>query len=103
ATVRLLRDAGHAVIGVDRRDADELCDLTDAAQIQALADRLPARLGGIAHVAGVPGTFDPETVLKVNLLAPRALSERLHDRVAPSGAVVYVASVAAGRCALDVD
>ena len=102
ATVNFLRDVGHKVIGVDRRDADELCDLTDSAQIDALVTRLPKKLAGIAHVAGVPGTFVPETVLAVNLLAPRLLSEQLVDRVHPGGAVVYVASVAAGRYAPDV-
>ena len=102
ATVHFLRDVGLKVIGVDRRDADEICDLTDSRQIEALIDRLPAHLAGIAHVAGVPGTAAPETVLAVNLLAPRLLSERLVERLEPSEAVVYVASVAAGRSEIDV-
>jgi NAD(P)-dependent dehydrogenase (short-subunit alcohol dehydrogenase family) len=102
ATVHFLRDVGQKVIGVDRRDADELCDLTDSSQIDALIARLPRKLAGIAHVAGVPGTLAPETVLAVNLLAPRRLSEHLVDRVHPGGGVVYVASVAAGRYAPEV-
>jgi acyl-CoA reductase-like NAD-dependent aldehyde dehydrogenase/NAD(P)-dependent dehydrogenase (short-subunit alcohol dehydrogenase family) len=103
ATVGLLRDAGREVIGVDRRGAELECDLADRDAVDALAARLPARLGGVAHVAGVPGTAAPRQVLHVNLLAPRRLSEQLAARIVPEGAIVYVASVAAGRCPLDVE
>jgi NAD(P)-dependent dehydrogenase (short-subunit alcohol dehydrogenase family) len=103
ATVARLREAGREVIGVDLRGGDERCDLADPAQVQALAVRLPARLGGIAHVAGLPGTRPSADVLRVNLLAPRRLSELLAERILSGGAIVYVASVAAARSPLEVE
>jgi NAD(P)-dependent dehydrogenase (short-subunit alcohol dehydrogenase family) len=99
AVAGLLRDAGHEVVGLDLRDADVRCDLSDAAAIDAAIEQLPARLGGVASVAGVPGTHPPQRVLAVNLLAPRRLGAALLGRVAPGGAIVHVASVAAQRSA----
>lgn len=103
ATAGLLREQGHRVIGVDLDGAEERCDLSVPDQVEALIGRLPDRLGGIAHVAGIPGTHPPDRVLRVNLLAPRRLSEALAERIGSGGAIVYVASVAAGRSELDVE
>ena len=98
AVAARLRAAGTEVIGLDLRDADVVCDLSDPAAIDAVTKRLPARLGGIASVAGVPGTHPPARVLAVNLEAPRLLASALADRLPAGAAVVTVSSVAAGRC-----
>ncbi|MHB8691239.1 MAG: SDR family oxidoreductase [Solirubrobacteraceae bacterium] len=103
ATAALLREQGLPVIGVDRLEADQVCDFTQPDAVAALIERLPARLGGIAHVAGIPGTHPPADVLDVNFLVPRRLSEALGERIDRGGAVVYVASVAAGRSQESVD
>ncbi|WP_395329298.1 SDR family NAD(P)-dependent oxidoreductase [Novosphingobium sp. BL-8H] len=44
---RLFREEGATVIGVDRSDTDEACDLTDEAQTQALFARIGAAHGRI--------------------------------------------------------
>jgi NAD(P)-dependent dehydrogenase (short-subunit alcohol dehydrogenase family) len=43
-------------------------------------------------VAGVPGSLDGETVMRVNLLGLRRLTEALLPQMAPGGAIVQVAS-----------
>jgi NAD(P)-dependent dehydrogenase (short-subunit alcohol dehydrogenase family) len=103
AVCEALLEDGTPVIGLDlRADAPagadaRACDLADAAAIDAAVAGLPDRLGGLANVAGVPGTHPPDRVLAVNVLAPRRLAEALAPRLAPGDAVVHVASVAAGR------
>lgn len=99
ATAALLRRSGREVIGIDRSAAPGIlgCDLAYPAAIDAVAGELPATLGGLANVAGVPGTADAFTVLAVNVLAPRRLTELLLPRLVAGAAVVNVASVAAHR------
>ncbi|HYF25239.1 MAG TPA: SDR family oxidoreductase [Baekduia sp.] len=97
ATAQALRAAGLPVVTTDLRDGDHPCDLSDPSAVDVLAAALPERLGGVAHVAGLPGTHPPQRVVAVNLLAPRRLTAALLPRVAPGGAVVCVASVAQFR------
>lgn len=99
ATAELLRSRGHAVLGVDRGEGRGIlgCDLSDPAAINTLAQQLPAELGGLANIAGVPGTVDEYTVLAVNVLGPRLLTGLLLPRLVAGSAVVNVASVAAHR------
>jgi NAD(P)-dependent dehydrogenase (short-subunit alcohol dehydrogenase family) len=101
ATVGRLRAAGREVIGVDRQPAREcptvLCDLARRETIDAAVAELPAELGGLANVAGLPGTFPAELVLRVNVLGLRHLTESVVARLTPGSAVVNVASVAAVR------
>lgn len=94
-----LMAGGRDVIGVDRAESSGIigCDLANPEQIARLADRLPSRIGGLANVAGVPGTAPSKTVLLVNSLAPRLLVRTLAGRLEPGSAVVNVASVAAHR------
>ncbi len=98
--VRLVAD-GRAVIGLDRRESPacetRLCDLSDPAAIDAAVASLPDALSGLANVAGVPGTAPAETVLRVNFLGTRHLTEALAPRLIPGSAVVNVASVVAAR------
>ncbi|WP_037357480.1 SDR family oxidoreductase [Amycolatopsis orientalis] len=95
---RLVRD-GRPVIGLDRADAVPAgveplrCDLADPGSIDAAIQALPPRLGGIAHVAGVPGTAPAATVLAVNWLAPRKLTAALAPSLRDS-AIVSIASLA---------
>lgn len=105
AVAALLVASGTPVIGLDLQatgpdgvDA-RACDLSDAAAIDAAVAALPERLGGLASVAGVPGTHPPERIVAVNLLAPRRLGAALTGRIAREGAIVNVASVAAQRSA----
>ncbi|MGH8973647.1 MAG: coniferyl-alcohol dehydrogenase [Acidimicrobiia bacterium] len=101
ATVERLIAAGRPVIGIDRRESPacdtRLCDLSDPAAIDAAVASLPDALSGLANVAGVPGTAPPETVLRVNFLGARHLTNALAARLVPGSAVVNVASVVAAR------
>ena len=74
------------------------CDLADPDAIAAAAMSITAGLTGIAHVAGVPGTCDPATILAVNTLAPIALTHALLPRLATGASIVAVSSVTALRC-----
>ncbi|WP_354700648.1 SDR family oxidoreductase [Paraconexibacter sp. AEG42_29] len=103
AVAELLVATGTPVIGLDLRaegpdgvDA-RACDLSDGHAVRAMIATLPDRLGGLASVAGVPGTHTPPVITLVNLLAPRCLGAALGPRIARGGAIVNVASVAAQR------
>jgi NAD(P)-dependent dehydrogenase (short-subunit alcohol dehydrogenase family) len=101
ALVARLRAAGETVIGLDRAAGEVICDLADPDAIAAVAAAIDGPLDGIAHIAGLPGTADPATIMAVNCDAPRQLTALLAGRLAPGGAVVAVASVTAARCPLD--
>lgn len=99
--------AGHQVLGVDRDVAGIPAgvvpfrvDLTDPAQIAAVVEAA-ADLDGLANVAGVPGTAPAETVLRVNFLGTRRLTEAVLPRLRPGAAVVNVASLAGRRPVCD--
>lgn len=96
-----LREAGDNVIGLDRRKADIVCDLANATQIEAACAAIDAPLDGLALVAGLPGSAEPDAIFKVNTDAPRALMAGLADRLAEGSSVVVVSSVTAARCPLD--
>ncbi|KWV92141.1 hypothetical protein AUC45_13480 [Erythrobacter sp. YT30] len=102
ALAEQLRASGDQVIGLDRHDADIVCNLTDPAQIDAAAASIAGELDGVALVAGVPGTADPETIFAVNTIAPQRLAEGLAPQMREGAAIVAVSSVTAGRCPLDV-
>ncbi len=101
ATVERLRASGRNVVGLDRQPArgcpTVLCDLARPDTIDAAVAGLPDELGGLANVAGLPGTFPAELVLRVNVLGLRHLTEAVVGRLVPGSAVVNVASVAAVR------
>lgn len=96
-----LAAAGDTVIGLDRAGCEIVCDLADPGAIAAAAEGIAGPLAGIAHVAGLPGTADPATIMAVNCEAPRILTEALSRRLVPGAAVIAVASVTAARCPLE--
>lgn len=101
--LRLQAD-GAAVIGLDREAPDSelglerwiAVDLAEPDSVEQAAASLEGPLAALCNVAGVPGTAPVETVLRVNFLGLRLLSERLRERLA-GGAVVNVASFAGSR------
>ena len=103
ATAKTLADRGAEVITLDIRQAQDspdhrFVDLSDPAAIDDVADNLP-ELDGLCNVAGIPGTFPPEMVMRVNYLAPRRLTERLLDRFRPGARIINVASITGARWA----
>ena len=88
------------VVGLDRNAHTSIlaCDLADPHAIGSVAQMVDGPLMGIAHVAGLPGTWDAETVLAVNTLAPIALTENLLSKLSEGASIVTVSSVTALRC-----
>lgn len=101
--LRLLA-AGAVVIGLDRAEPGAdlalerwvAVDLADPGSIEAAAASVEGPLAALCNVAGVPGTLPVETVMRVNFLGLRLLSERLRDQLR-GGSVVNVASFAGSR------
>jgi NAD(P)-dependent dehydrogenase (short-subunit alcohol dehydrogenase family) len=94
----LMTELGAAAIGLDRHDAEIVCDLTDPQAIAAVAGRIDGALDGIAHVAGLPGTADATAIFAVNVFAPDLLTKALLPRLRHGAGIVAVSSIAALRC-----
>lgn len=102
ATVAKLRSEGVAVIGVDRHVAHSFDgdfvqgDLSTPAGISAVVAEIarlaPNGLGGLANIAGVPGTAPWRAVLSINVFAVRDLTRQLASRLLPGAGVVNLAS-----------
>ncbi len=93
----------HEVFALDRAPLDLPgvhaipCDLRDPDSRRAAVKALPSRLGGVALVAGVPGTAPPEAVLDVNYVGTRALAEALVPRLVEGAAIALVSSISSHR------
>ncbi len=93
---------GNDAIGLDRAGVQIDCDLTDPTAIARVAECFSGSLDGIAHVAGLPGTHDPASILAVNSLAPIILTNALLPKLRDGTAVVAISSITALRCSLTV-
>jgi NAD(P)-dependent dehydrogenase (short-subunit alcohol dehydrogenase family)/uncharacterized protein YndB with AHSA1/START domain len=71
------------------------CDIGRADAIDAALGQLPSRIDALVHVAGIATAKAPETVVAVNFLGVRHLTEALLPRIGTGGGVVIVASSAA--------
>ena len=69
-------------------------DLSDPDALDGAVAELPQAIDGLANVAGIARAPNPETVLAVNFLSLRSLSEQLIPRLASGGRVINVSSVA---------
>jgi NAD(P)-dependent dehydrogenase (short-subunit alcohol dehydrogenase family) len=100
ASAELARAQGARVIALDRNvppDADESwvrVDLVDADSIAAAIARLPEHIDALCNVAGIPGTAPDDTVLAVNLLGLRELTEAVIAQRPTVTSIVHVASTA---------
>ncbi|CAA9275983.1 MAG: hypothetical protein AVDCRST_MAG54-3279 [uncultured Actinomycetospora sp.] len=98
ALAQFLARHNVSVIGLDRREPPDRevshvrCDLADPTSIDGAVDRLDGQVDALANVAGVPGTAPAETVLAVNFLGLRHLTEALVGRIRRGGSVVNVSS-----------
>ncbi|MEH0110896.1 SDR family oxidoreductase [Tersicoccus sp. MR15.9] len=100
ATAARFTRAGARVIGIDRQVPDGAADIVQAdlstsrGAVEAARSVL-ARAGtidGLANIAGVPGTAPWRTVLAVNVLGLRALTDALLPALKDGGFVVNLAS-----------
>jgi len=71
-------------------------DLSDEDAVRDAVSRIDGPVNVLFNNAGVADTQPPGTVLSVNYLALRALSEGLLDRMPAGGAIVNTASTAGG-------
>ena len=106
ATMALLGAGGHPCIAIDRaapKSASHYlaCDLADEAAIASACAAIEGPLAGIAHVAGVPGTWPAPTVMKVNYLGARKLIEGLMPKLVDGASVVLISSLAARHCGFE--
>ena len=96
------RLAAHEVWILDRNTPEQLADnhhylplnLADADAIDGVVESLPASIDALANVAGIAAAPEPETVLAVNFLGLRHLSEKLSPRLVAGGRIVNVSSIA---------
>lgn len=71
------------------------CDLSDPAAIDQAIKKLPKAIDALVNVAGVSNAAPRETIMGVNFLGLRHLSESLLPRVNVGGTIVNIASTAA--------
>ena len=69
-------------------------DLADRAAVDAAASQIDGRVDALFNNAGVADTLPPETVFRVNVLAPLHLTEALLPQFPDGGTVVVTASIA---------
>jgi NAD(P)-dependent dehydrogenase (short-subunit alcohol dehydrogenase family) len=78
-------------------------DLSDRNAVDEAIASIDGPVHGLFNNAGVADTSPPRTVIGVNFLALRRLSERLVDRIPDGGAIVNTASTAGGQWATHVE
>jgi len=78
-------------------------NLADEAAVDAADGELTGPVHALFNNAGVADTSPPRTVIAVNYLALRRLSESLLDRIPEGGAIVNTASTAGGQWATHIE
>lgn len=100
ATARKLLAAGAEVTSLDRNPPSVPVsrhievDLANPRSIDAAVEQLEGSYDGLMNIAGIPGTAPGETVVAVNSLAVRHLTEAFLDRLNSGGTVTTVSSTA---------
>jgi NAD(P)-dependent dehydrogenase (short-subunit alcohol dehydrogenase family) len=78
-------------------------NLADEAAVDAAVKNISGPVHALFNNAGVADTSPPRTVIGVNYLALRRLSEELLDRIPDGGAIVNTASTAGGQWATHLE
>jgi len=73
------------------------CDLSDQVAVEAAVAAIDGPVHALFNNAGVADTMPPATVISVNYLALRSLSEGLLPKIPEGGAIVNTASTAGGQ------
>src|SRR6478752_3483675 len=79
------------------------CDLSDQVAVVAAVAAIDGPVDVLFNNAGVADTMPPATVISVNYLALRALSEGLLPKMPDGGAIVNTASTAGGQWPTPID
>jgi NAD(P)-dependent dehydrogenase (short-subunit alcohol dehydrogenase family) len=108
-TTEFLLADGAKVIALDRNSSELkveqfiAVDFTQPETIAAAAKKIDGEIDVLLNIAGVPGTVDPEVVMRVNVLGLRMLTDLLIDRIRRGGSVTHVASIAGAQWAAHLD
>lgn len=102
STARHLSDLGVHVIGADINRAPSIknfhyLDLSSKASIDDFVDSLPNQIDGLANIAGLAANKPPEQVIKVNLVGPVYLTNKVISRLANGSSIANVSSIAAAK------
>jgi NAD(P)-dependent dehydrogenase (short-subunit alcohol dehydrogenase family) len=99
--LRLLESAGAPeVIVLDVKEPSGAhttfleTDLSDKSQIDGAVARIDGQVDALFNNAGVADTLPPETVFRVNALAPMRLTAALLPQIVDGGAIAVTASIA---------
>lgn len=102
STAKHLAKLGAKVIGADITSAPSVddflyLDLASKASIDAFVDSLPEKIDGLANIAGLPANQPAEQVIKVNLVGPKYLTNKLIPKLSRGSAIANVSSIAAAK------
>jgi NAD(P)-dependent dehydrogenase (short-subunit alcohol dehydrogenase family) len=98
ATAKLLLDLGAEVHGLDYKQSDlplasfTNVDLRDPASIDAAVAGIGGKVDALFNCAGLPQSFPPMDVMKVNFIGLRHLTEQVLPLMGPGGAIASIAS-----------
>lgn len=98
ATAKLLLDLGAEVHGLDYKDSSlplasfHNVDLRDPASIEAGVAAIDGEIHALFNCAGLPQSFPPMDVMKVNFIGLRHLTEQVLPRMKPGAAIASIAS-----------
>ncbi len=100
ATAKMLVDLGAEVHGLDYKESTlklasfRQMDLRDPASIDAALKSIGGKVDALFNCAGLPQTFPPLDVMKVNYIGTRYLTEKAVPMMASGGAIASIASTA---------
>lgn len=98
ATARRLLALGAEVHGLDFRECDlplasfRQMDLRDPGSIEAAVAGIGGPVDALFNCAGLPASFPPMDVMKVNFIGTRHLTEQVIARMREGGAIASIAS-----------
>lgn len=98
ATAKLLLELGAEVHGLDFKDSSlplasfTNVDLRDPASIEAAVAGIGGKVDALFNCAGLPQSFPPLDVMKVNFIGLRHLTEQVLPLMGPGGAIASIAS-----------
>jgi NAD(P)-dependent dehydrogenase (short-subunit alcohol dehydrogenase family) len=100
ATARLLIDAGAEVHGLDYKDCTlplasfRNVDLRHPASIDDAVASIGGKIHGLFNCAGLPQTFGPMEVMKVNYLGTRYITQKVIGLMPEGSAIATISSTA---------
>jgi NAD(P)-dependent dehydrogenase (short-subunit alcohol dehydrogenase family) len=98
ATSKVLLQQGAEVHGLDYKDCAltlasfTKVDLRDPASIEAAVKKIGGKVDSLFNCAGLPQTFPPLEVMKVNFVGARHLTEQVIPLMSPGSSIVSISS-----------